>query len=92
MQAVLLKIFSSYTSLFIIHHKSHIMYFATHLTNIFKASCVPIVIHSSVTFCYYNNLSVTEYSPYHSQLMFHTLYFFIHITTFYILCRMVSYS
>lgn len=45
------------------------------MTNIFKASCVPIVIHSSVTFCYYNNLSVTEYSPYHSQLMFHTLYF-----------------
>ena len=60
--------------LFIIHHKSHIMYSMTHLANIFKTSCIPIIVHSSVTFGYYYNLSVTEDSPYHFQLLFHTLY------------------
>lgn len=41
-------------------------------TNIFKTSCVQIIVHPSVTFSYYYNLSV----PYHSQFMFHTLYSF----------------
>lgn len=57
--------------LFIIHHKSHVMYSMTHLTDIFKTSRIPIIVHSSVVFSYYYNLFVTEDSPYHFQL-FHT--------------------